>query len=113
MEGGVTLPGGVLCRENGEGDGDLGAEMCCFEGCSWWRETGKQRTEMAPRPQETLELMCVAEAWGCEGLVGRKGQCLSVVLKSWKDGRELGWGVGEERERKGPMPERALLPDLR
>ena len=24
------------------------------QGCSWWRETGKQRTEMAARPQETL-----------------------------------------------------------
>lgn len=42
----------------------------------------------------------MAEAWGCEGLVGRKGQCLSAALKSWKDGRELGAG-GEERERKG------------
>lgn len=54
----------------------------------------------------------MAEAWGCEGLVGRKGQCLSAVLKSWKDGRELGaGGRGERKER--PMPERALLPDLR
>lgn len=40
-------------------------------------------------------------------LVGRKGQCLSAVLKSWKDGRELGWGERREKGKanaEGPAP---------
>lgn len=50
----------------------------------------------------------MAEAWGCEGLVGKEGQCLSAALKSWKDGRELGGGErrekGKANAREGPAP---------
>ena len=43
-------------------------------------------------------LLCVAAAWGCEGLAGREGQSLPATLESWKGGKETG---GEERREKG------------
>lgn len=50
----------------------------------------------------------MAEAWKCEGLAGREGQCVSAALKSWKEGKELGAGQrrekGKTNARWGPAP---------